>query len=359
MPTQSLELTQQEVLTAIQALLAASGGGSAVNRNAVASATEVGTAALVMHRVAETTDTADGDWDTLTVDNLGHLKVTSTVASLADVIGDVNAVNGQLAIDTSQTANICFFVKNTGSVTLAAGTFVWEASLDSTDGANGTWFAIQAVRVGANTIENTIALSGMAAGAGFTTAWEASVNAYNWVRIRCTVAVTASAIAHWMVARGTYSTEPIPAIQAHAVTVTSGAITATGTGTYAVTQSGNWNVFPGNGTAYTATTTASTNGANVKATGASLGEISVSNPTATACFVKLYNKATAPTVGTDVPILTIRVAATGSAGDTVSLNFGPMGKRFASGLGIAVTAGVAATDVANAVAGVVVSLTYS
>ena len=64
--------------------------------------------------------------------------------------------------------------------------------MDSTNGTDGTWFAIQAVRTNANTIETSIALSGIAAGAGYAAAWEASVNAYKWLRIRCTVAVTAT-----------------------------------------------------------------------------------------------------------------------------------------------------------------------
>ena len=33
--------------------------------------------------------------------------------------------------------------------------------------------------------------------------------------------------------------------------------------------------------------------------------LTASNPTATAAYLKLYNKASAPTVGTDVPVLTI------------------------------------------------------
>ena len=33
------------------------------------------------------------------------------------------------------------------------------------------------------------------------------------MRIRCTVAVTASAIATWTIQRGSYATEPIPAAQ--------------------------------------------------------------------------------------------------------------------------------------------------
>lgn len=108
-------------------------------------------------------------------------------------------------------------------------------------------------------------------------------------------------------------------------------------------------------TAYSAVSTASTNAAAVKTTAGNLFEISVSNPTASAIFVKLYNKASAPTVGTDVPILTLQVAAT----TTQSFEFGVYGKRFATGIAIAATNGVLATDTTNAAAvGVQISASY-
>ena len=57
-------------------------------------------------------------------------------------------------------------------------------------------------------------------------------------------------------------------------------------------------------------------------------------------YVKLYNKATAPTVGTDTPVLTVPVAA----GQSLEL-FVPGGiAAFADGLGIGATTGVADAD---------------
>lgn len=114
------------------------------------------------------------------------------------------------------------------------------------------------------------------------------------------------------------------------------------------------------GSALSVVSTASTNAANHKSTAGNLFEISVSNPTATAAYVKLYNKATAPTVGTDVPVMTIVAPAT-SATQTqsqVNLTFSQIGKRFPLGIGMAITAGPLATDTAAAVAGVQVHATY-
>ena len=111
---------------------------------------------------------------------------------------------------------------------------------------------------------------------------------------------------------------------------------------------------PQTGTAYSLVTAATTNGANIKATAGNLFEIAVSNVTAATIFVKFYNKATAPTVGTDVPIITIPV----TAGQTIALEFGRLGKRFALGIGIAVTAAAAATDTTVVTAGAQISGTY-
>lgn len=127
-------------------------------------------------------------------------------------------------------------------------------------------------------------------------------------------------------------------------TTVSGSLTSAGT----VTNT------PATPTSYNVVTTASTNAAVVKATAGTLYEITVSNVTATPVFVKLYNKATAPTVGTDVPILTIPAAA----GATAVVALPPLGKRFGTGIGIAATAAAAATDTGVAVAGVQINASY-
>lgn len=105
---------------------------------------------------------------------------------------------------------------------------------------------------------------------------------------------------------------------------------------------------------YSLTTTASTNAASVKASAGSLYEIAISNPTATAAYVKLYNKASAPTVGTDVPVCTIPAPAN----SFVAYPFTFLGKRFTTGIAIAVTAAITDADTAVAVAGVHIHGTY-
>lgn len=106
---------------------------------------------------------------------------------------------------------------------------------------------------------------------------------------------------------------------------------------------------------YYLVTTASTNAAAIKTSAGSILELTISNPTATAAYVKLYNKASSPTVGTDVPIITYPIPAN----TTYTYVYGVSGKRFTTGIAIAVTAAMADSDTANAVAGVKVNATYN
>lgn len=165
----------------------------------------------------------NGDLHPMVFNSQGRLKVSTMPGMYDAVSGNLTTSTQTLAIDVTRSSNVVLHVKNTGTSAMAAGAFTFEGSLDSTNGTDGTWFAIQVVRSNANTIELASGTLSLAAGAGLGYSWEASVNAYNWVRVRCTTTVTANSIATWRIQRGSYATEPIPAIQTHAVsgTVTS------------------------------------------------------------------------------------------------------------------------------------------
>ncbi len=175
----------------------------------------------VRHDGEESPVSADGDFHPLTFNSLGRLKVSTMPGMYDAVSGSLTTIAQTLPVDVTRSSNIVMHVKNTGASAMAAGAFTFEGSLDSTNGTDGTWFAIQAVRSNANTIELASGTLSLAAGAGLGYSWEASVNAYNWVRVRCTTTVTANSIATWRIQRGSYATEPIPAAQTHAVTLTS------------------------------------------------------------------------------------------------------------------------------------------
>ena len=298
-----------------------------------------GDAGVPMFGVRSSTDMvttdADGDYTLLKIDEEGRLKVSAKPASYPDITGDITTTQpvigtpvagGTVEGDVSRASNIMAFC--TGTFSAVNCTF--EGSLEATGASN--WFGIQAIRTNANTIETTTGNLSAQPVYG----WELSVNALRRVRVRATA--RSSGTQSWRFVQGTYATEPIPGAQVSATQPVSGTVTITNP----------------TGTTYNVVTAASTNSAVVKATAGMLYEITISNPTATAAYVKLYNKATAPTVGTDVPVLTQAVAA----GATVALNFGQVGKRFATGIGIACTAAAAASDTGVSVAGIQINATY-
>lgn len=93
-----------------------------------------------------------------------------------------------------------------------------------------------------------------------------------------------------------------------------------------------------------ASSAATTNATLVKAGLTNLSYISINNASAATKFVRFYNKATAPTVGTDTPAMVISVPATSSK--EIAL---PVPVRFGLGLGYAITGAAAVLD-ATAVA---------
>lgn len=98
---------------------------------------------------------------------------------------------------------------------------------------------------------------------------------------------------------------------------------------------------------------ASTNATSVTAVATTLFSAQISNSIATVYYFKVYDKATAPTVGTDVPVHTQLCKA--SDNTIVSI---PTGIKLTNGLAWALTAGIANTDVANAVTGLSINLGY-
>jgi hypothetical protein len=76
------------------------------------------------------------------------------------------------------------------------------------------------------------------------------------------------------------------------------------------------------------------------------------NTGATPAFVKLYNKATAPVLASDVPAMILPVpAAVAGVPGVANLDIGFNGFRFALGLGIAITGAVGDTDTTAVAAG--------
>lgn len=149
------------------------------------------------------------------------LPVAASPVAGTATTGNITASGQSISMDVSKASNVVLYV--TGTFAGFNGTF--EGSIDG--GTN--WFAIQAARTNANTIELTTG----AISAAPAYAWELSVNALTHIRLRAT-ALTSGTVAVRMLP-GAYATEPIPAIQTHPVT---------GSGNFAVTMAANATTTP-------------------------------------------------------------------------------------------------------------------
>lgn len=159
--------------------------------------------------------TADnGDYTVLKLDEVGRLKVASQPAGYPLITGDITAVSGTVSANVTRTSNIMVHMVATG---LSGHAAVFEGSLNSSDGTDGAWFTVQAVRSNANTVETA---TGTLA-ATPTYGWELSVNGLAWVRVRATAHTGGTAT--YLIQRATYATEPIPAAQASATQTVAGA----------------------------------------------------------------------------------------------------------------------------------------
>lgn len=99
---------------------------------------------------------------------------------------------------------------------------------------------------------------------------------------------------------------------------------------------------------------ASTNATSVKASAGQVFGWAIYNGNAAVRFLKLYNKASAPTVGTDVPVMVVPIPA----GALANVAF-PHGIAFAAGIAFALTTGVADSDTGAVAANeLVVNLAY-
>ena len=284
---------------------------------------------LAKRRDSDSTSvSADGDYTTLNMDEAGRLKVSTQPGTTAAVTANITANAQTVPIKVERASNLTISMVAT---TLSGHNATFEYSNNSTNGTDGNWYGVQVVRSNANTVETTTG----ALAATPVYGWEASVNAYKWFRVRATAHTSGTAA--YILQPGSYATEPIPAIQVTGTQPVSGTVTATVT-------AGTVNpVVPA--TPYFLNSAATTNGALILTGTSNVSSFYATNEGATAAYIKLYNKATAPTVGTDVPEMTIPVpAAVIGVPGVATIPIGFHGFRFALGLGIAITRNAVHTD---------------
>lgn len=118
------------------------------------------------------------------------------------ITGVIAASGNAVAMCVRDAGNVMVAMAAVG---LSGHNATFEGSLDSTNGTDGNWFTLQAIRSNGNTVETTTGV--LAASPAY--AWELSVNAINWVRIRAT-AHTGGTATYALQGTAT-ATEPIPA----------------------------------------------------------------------------------------------------------------------------------------------------
>lgn len=207
------------------------------------------------------------------------------------------------------------------SGTFSAVTCVFEGRVDPA----GAWVPMEGIRNVGNTAESsTGALSAAPA-----YVWDFSCKGFSAVRVRMTVRT--SGTQNWAAKFYDGANENAPFVPAHSVTATPTTVTTT---------------FQNSA--------ATTNALLIKSTAGTLFGITANNTNAAARYLKLYNKVSAPVVGTDVPVLTVVIPPT----STLSLNLGAMGVRFGTGIAAAITGAIGDAD-ATAIAAAEVKVAYA
>ena len=320
------EATQLLIKTAVESVstaLKATGSESILG--------DIGLPMLVKRRDTDTSVSSDSQYMTLNCDEEGRLKVATKPASYTEVTGNIISSTSTVFIDCLRFSNLMIRCKGTFSAVNCA----FEGSLDSTNGTDGTWFTVQAIRSNANTIETST--GSLSAAPAY--AWELSVNAFKYFRVRATAWTSGTQI--WTFIPGTYATEPIPGAQVSGTQPVSGTVTAN-EGT-PVTPSAN-----------ITNSTASTNGTVVKASAGTIYGVVLSNNGATDAWFKLHNSTTI-TVGTTAVSMWIKIPS----GSNVNMQWGSKGLRHGTGICFSITGAVADTDTTAIAAGQVkVNLSY-
>lgn len=247
-------------------------------------------------------------------------------------------------------------------VAAVSGTFVETISLQgSLDGV--TWFTVNGPATWLNVATGASATA--ITGAGL---WQATISALPYVRLAATSYTSGSAAVVLDATDGNAMIAldaPLPAgsnviglvrVQDGYGAGTSVVVKAANTAPVAgdtsqvVTQSPN---YVASATGQHIAVATGTPAGVIKASGGSLFELDVSNNSGATVYVKLFNSASVPVPGT-TPASQVIPVATGQA---VVVEFGQYGKRFAAGIGYAVTGGMADTDTTAIAAGVKLGLT--
>ena len=281
---------------------------------------------------------------TLTVPTI---SASTTLQNAATANGNGTAMN----VAGYETAAL----QVTASVAMSGGTTInFEVSED-----NSTWVAIEGFAPGSSTAAGTTTTA--------TGDFQFNVAAYSYLRARIsaysagTITITGFAVA----------TAGAPAFlkalvcdgSGNAISSVAGAL-----GVSATLQSGANSIgsvaVPANSTGgatpyHLVAAGTSSDKTSVKTTSGTVYLISVGNIMSTACYFKLFDKSSAPTMGTDTPKLTFLVPGN-TAGAGTNIPIPTQGIAFSNGIAFAITGGIGDTDSTSVTANdVVVDLAYA
>jgi hypothetical protein len=295
---------------------------------------ERGIVMLAVRRDSDTSTAADGDYTVLKMDEAGRLKVAAQPALSPLSTGAITANAQTVAVNVSRQSNIMVHMV---AASLVGHNATFEGSIDSTNGTDGAWFAIQAVRSNANTIETATGVLAATPAYG----WELSVNGLSWFRVRATAHTSGTAT--WKVQPAPYATEPIPAAQISGTQPVNLTTSSNLVGDMALQVRGN---AIGAGTPVVINCPATPIAQSIKASSGRISLLKIRNVSAATRFVKFFNLATAVTMGTtpaswEYPI---------PAGGEMSIE-SPVGLGFTNGIQVAITAGAGLTNAAVVTAG--------
>lgn len=314
---------------------------------------ELGMPALAIRQLADTTSTdADGDYTLLKIDEEGRLKVATKPASYPPATGNITANGNIVWTNCARASNIVFSMVATS---LVGHNAAFEVSNNTTNGTDGAWYGMQAIRSNANTIETSTGVLAATPVYG----WEVSVNGWNAFRVRATAHTSGTAA--YILQLGSYATEPIPGAQISGTQPVSGTVTANiGTGSLAAGTNliGDIGIqVRANATGAASITklqsAASTNATLIKATAGRVFGWTLTNTTAAVKVVRLYNLTVAPTVGTSVPVYNIVIPPNGAVSQSV-----PVGLSHATGISYSITNGLADLDATAVAANDVIGSIY-
>lgn len=243
--------------------------------------------------------------------DLENIQAVANVNPLAVLPGQITGISQTVEFGVTDAVTAVIAASGTyGSVAIA-----FEVTID-----DANWFPIMGVQTDAATFATASGTLSSTA-----RAWEFGVSGFSKIRVRST-AWTSGTMAI-RCGRSTFGYDPAGMSQ---VAIASGNVGVSGK-------------TAGGAIAARHISAATTNATALKASAGTLYGGRAFNSGAAACFLKFYNKASAPTVGTDVPVYVVGIPP----GQSVDLGIAnDIGLAFSLGIAFAITAGAADADTA-------------